>query len=236
MHAKGKAAKSLYKEGQAAEAKDDYLAAYAGIRGGLPEGPEEPLLQDLLRAAEVHRCAVHTHQGEKLRDQGDMSGAMTEFMRALEIDPANELAEQDIRQTKQKISASPTGENAETPQNETPLTEVAGPAELKPTSNEPITIHAFEDSKVVYQTVGKIAGINVLFDPDYTGKRVQVDLQNVSLLDALHISGRALEYLLAPDYREHHLRGAEHARQADGAGCAGGADVLSVEYLADRTI
>jgi general secretion pathway protein D len=37
--------------------------------------------------------------------------------------------------------------------------------------------------------VGKIAGINVLFDPDYTGKRVQVDLQNVSLMDALHILG-----------------------------------------------
>ena len=37
-----------------------------------------------------------------------------------------------------------------------------------------------EDSKVVYQAVGKAAGINVLFDPDYTGKRIHVDLNNVS--------------------------------------------------------
>jgi general secretion pathway protein D len=71
----------------------------------------------------------------------------------------------------------------------TPMNDVGSPAELKAVSNEPITIHAFEDSKVIYQTVGKIAGINVLFDPDYTGKRVQVDLQNVSLMDALHIVG-----------------------------------------------
>ena len=38
-----------------------------------------------------------------------------------------------------------------------------------------------EDSKVVYQTVGKAAGINVLFDPEYTSKRIQVDIANVSL-------------------------------------------------------
>ena len=46
-----------------------------------------------------------------------------------------------------------------------------------------------EDAKVVYQAIGKAAGINVLFDPDYNSKRIQVDLNNVSLLDALRIVG-----------------------------------------------
>jgi general secretion pathway protein D len=188
VQAKGKSsAKALYKAGQAAEAKDDYLAAYAAYAAAFQKEPKNLYYKTSYQRLKFTAAAVHTHQGEKLRDQGDMSGAMTEFMRALEIDPANELAEQDIRQTKEKVAATPT--NAETPESEAPLADVASPAELKPTSNEPITIHAFEDSKVVYQTVGKIAGINVLFDPDYTGKRVQVDLQNVSLLDALHILG-----------------------------------------------
>ena len=39
---------------------------------------------------------------------------------------------------------------------------------LKPMSNEPLTLHYTEDAKVVYQAIGKAAGINVLFDPDYT--------------------------------------------------------------------
>ena len=56
-------------------------------------------------------------------------------------------------------------------------------------SNEPLTLHMIEDSKTVYQAIGKAAGINVLFDPDYISKRVQVDLNNVSLLDALRIVG-----------------------------------------------
>ena len=37
--------------------------------------------------------------------------------------------------------------------------------------------------------MGKAAGVNVLFDPDYNSKRMQVDLNNVSLMDALRIVG-----------------------------------------------
>jgi general secretion pathway protein D len=46
-----------------------------------------------------------------------------------------------------------------------------------------------EDTKVVYQAIAKAAGVNVLFDPDFNSKRIQVDLNNVSLLDALRIVG-----------------------------------------------
>jgi general secretion pathway protein D len=66
---------------------------------------------------------------------------------------------------------------------------MAAPVQLKPLSNEPLTLHMVEDSKNIYQAVGKAAGVNVLFDPDYTGKRIQVDLTNVSLMEALRIVG-----------------------------------------------
>jgi general secretion pathway protein D len=46
-----------------------------------------------------------------------------------------------------------------------------------------------ENSKMIYQAVGRAAGVNILFDPDYTSKPIQVDLNNVSLLDALRIVG-----------------------------------------------
>jgi general secretion pathway protein D len=60
---------------------------------------------------------------------------------------------------------------------------------MKPVSNDPITLHMVEDAKVVYQAVGKAAGLNVIFDPDYQSKRVPVDLTGVSLQDALRIVG-----------------------------------------------
>jgi general secretion pathway protein D len=46
-----------------------------------------------------------------------------------------------------------------------------------------------DDSKNIYQAIGKLAGINVLFDPDYTSKHVQLDLTSASLTDALRIVG-----------------------------------------------
>jgi general secretion pathway protein D len=58
---------------------------------------------------------------------------------------------------------------------------------LKPISSEALTLQMAEDSKIVYETVGKASGINVLFDPEYTSKRIQVSLANVSLPDALRI-------------------------------------------------
>jgi type II secretory pathway component GspD/PulD (secretin) len=63
------------------------------------------------------------------------------------------------------------------------------PLQLKPTSNAPITLHMVDDSKAIYQAIGKSAGIDVVFDSDYVGKHISVDLTNVSLTDALRITG-----------------------------------------------
>src|SRR5438128_6574255 len=65
--------------------------------------------------------------------------------------------------------------------------EAQGPVELATISNIPITLKLTEDTKVIYETVGKLAGINVLFDPDYTSRRVRIELNGVTLEDALEI-------------------------------------------------
>ena len=46
-----------------------------------------------------------------------------------------------------------------------------------------------EDTKVIYTAIGKTAGLNVLFDPDYQSRRIPVDLDNVNVEDALRIVG-----------------------------------------------
>jgi type II secretory pathway component GspD/PulD (secretin) len=63
------------------------------------------------------------------------------------------------------------------------------PVQLKPSTNAPITMHITDDSKAIYQAIAKLDGFNVLFDPDYQPKHVQIDLTNASLNDALRIVG-----------------------------------------------
>jgi general secretion pathway protein D len=192
-------ASKLYKQGQQAEARDDIEGAYEFFYQAYQKKPEDIRYKTAYERTRFTAASLHVKHGEALRDQGDVTGALTEFLRALQIDPSNELATQEIRATRQKSAAKAAKQSANTsvdtngepiPASEAAsMGEMGGPIHLKPLSNEPLTIHAVEDSKVVYQTVGKMAGINVLFDPDYTSKRVQVDLENTNLYDALRIIG-----------------------------------------------
>jgi general secretion pathway protein D len=175
-----------FKQGQAAEAKDDMEAAYEAYYQAYQKKPSDERYKLSWERTRFPAAAMHVEHGEKLRAQGDYTGALTEFLRAIEIDPSNELASQDIKATKDKLNAqAPAPENA--PRTADEDMEFASPIQLKPISNEPLTLHMVEDSRIVYQAVGKAAGINVLFDPAYSSKRIQVDLNNVTLNDALRI-------------------------------------------------
>jgi len=188
--AQAESAASDFKKAQAAEAKDDIDGAYNLYTKAFQKSPSDLRYKTAYERARFTAAAAHIKRGEKLRDQGDTTGALTEFLHALQIDPANELAQQDIDATKRSMGTPVIQqETSVSPAAMSDLDELSSPVRLKPISNDPLTLHMVEDTKVVYQTVGKAAGINVLFDPDYTAKRIQVDLSNVSLYDALRIIG-----------------------------------------------
>jgi general secretion pathway protein D len=189
LAASGPNAKKLYQRGQVAETKDDPITAYEDYYQAWQKEPKNLRYKTAYERLRFQAGAKHVENGEKLLKQGDATQALTEFMRALEIDPSNELAHQDIEKARDKVSNVPTAETSITKNKAEELTMVGSPISLKPISNEPLTLHMTEDSKVVYTTVGKAAGVNVLFDPEYTSKRISVDIANVSLLDALRIVG-----------------------------------------------
>jgi general secretion pathway protein D len=188
LHAES--ASSLYKHGQAAEAREDYDTALDDYQKAYAKAPKDLTYRTSVYRIRISASSLHVSKGRKLAQAGDDQGALVEFLHAAEIDPSNEAAQQEIARVRERQGAA-------TPQTETSLSEQAGtqdeidsmgaPAVLKPLSNEPLTLHYTEDTKVIYQAIGKAAGINILFDPDFTSKRIQVDLNNSSLMDALRI-------------------------------------------------
>ena len=64
---------------------------------------------------------------------------------------------------------------------------MAGPPELKPLSRAPINLKMTNDVKMIYDTVAKLAGLTVVFDPDLTSRRISVELTNVTIEQALDI-------------------------------------------------
>jgi len=59
--------------------------------------------------------------------------------------------------------------------------------ELEPISNTPLTLRMTTTTDNVYKTIGKLAGINVLFDMDYKPQRITIELDEVPLRDALRM-------------------------------------------------
>lgn len=181
-----------FKHGQVAEARQDYDAAFDNYQKAAAKQPKNIEYRAALYRVRVTASGSHMSKGRKLVQAGDEQGALAEFLHAAEIDPGNEAAQQEIAKLRQKHGeAAPEAEVGLPlePGKQEEMDSMGSPVELKPLSNEPLTMHYTEDAKVVYQAIGKAAGINILFDPDYTSKRVQVDLTNSSLLDALRIVG-----------------------------------------------
>jgi general secretion pathway protein D len=191
LHAQS--ARALFKRGQAAEASQDYDAAFEFYEKAAAKAPKDLQYRTSLVRIRVSASGLHMTKGRKLLQAGDQTGALAEFLRAAEIDPSNEAAQQEIARVRalQGQAPPPSSETSlpEAPGKEEEIDSLGPPLTLKPIVNEPLTMHYSEDAKVVYQAIGKAAGINVLFDPDYNSKRIQVDLVNSSLLDALRVVG-----------------------------------------------
>jgi general secretion pathway protein D len=189
---KGESASTYFKRGQTAEAKEDYDAALDNYQKAHKKAPKDLRYRASMYRVRITASAAHVTKGQKLLDAGNEQGALSEFLHAAEIDPSNESAQQAIARVRKKHGEVAPVSETSLPQPEGKqenLETMGAPAVLRPVSNEPLTLHIQEDAKVVYQAIGKAAGVNVLFDPDFTSKRIQVDLNNVSLLDALRIVG-----------------------------------------------
>ena len=191
LSADAESAKSLYAKGKIAEARQNYEQAYDFFKQAYDLKPQDVSYRSAFERLRFLAGASHVHRGQLLREAGRLEEAMAEFQKAAEADPASAIAKQEIQVTKQMMeAASAPGPKAAAPepsQLEKRLQQAAGPVELGAIPNVPINLKITEDSKVIYETIGKLAGVNVLFDPDYTSRRIKVELNSVSLEEALEI-------------------------------------------------
>ncbi len=136
-----------------------------------------------------------------------MQLALGEFQKAHAIDPSNAAADQELKRTMDLLAAKTA---AETPKiNPNPPADsdlLAAPPKLKPLSHEPINLKMTNDSRAVFETIGKLAGVSVIFDPDFTSRRISVDLPNVTLEEALDAVIVREQGFLAADDRQRDSR------------------------------
>ena len=188
VYAKSDSAKALYDKGVDAEARQNYEQAFDDFKEAYSLKPKDLRYRTAFERTRFYAASSEVHRGQILRDAGKFDEAIIQFRKAVETDPSSFIAIQELKRTEQMIKE---GQNPPPQAVTSPLRRrlesAQGPVELAALSNVPITLKVTEKANVIYETVGKLAGINVLFDPEYVPKQVHVELNNVTLEEALGI-------------------------------------------------
>ncbi len=184
-------ASRLFNKGRDIEATLDYEGAFALYNQAYQLKPKNLAYQTASIRVRALAASQHVHRGQQLRDAGHLEEAMLEFRAAALTDPSSFIAQQEIRRTVLLLQSAKAKSTATVDSglvaSQNHLNNTAGPVELSTLSTAPITLKLTEDAKVVYTTIGKLAGINVVFDPDFKSQRISVELVRVTLDEALQI-------------------------------------------------
>ncbi len=205
LEARNRKGDKFLKQGESAEARQMWDEALGFYEKAQAEDPSDPGYMLAVKRARFQASQKHVDLGQKLRNQGQLEGAVEEFQKAILMDPGSAIALEEWRRTADMLEKEKaTGKRGEGAERGLTALEkekkvidertkaMLPPPELKPISQLPATLKMNnQPPKVLYETLGKLAGINVVFDPQFqaAGKNFNLDLNNSTLEEGLDYLG-----------------------------------------------
>ena len=191
MPAHAEKGQSSYKQGRDLEARQNYEGAYASYQRAYDADPRNTRYRAALTRIQFLAAASKVHRATLMQQAGKLEESLILFEEAVRIDPSSPIASQQVTNTRRMIQQS-GGNHAEKVAQPQPvlspdILDAQGPVKLDSFSNLPVTLKLSQDTKIAYQTIGKLAGVNVLFDPDFTSRQLNIELNGVTLREAFDL-------------------------------------------------
>lgn len=184
-------AKAAYNRGVKAANEQKFDAAYLAFKQAFSLKPKNPRYESAYLEGRQRAAEQHIQDGLKLRTDQKLQEALAEFQRAAEIDVTNFDALQELQATAALIKKQEADAANTTPKPQSALArlleQAEGPPELQPSPNTPVTLRMTTTADNVYRTIGKLGGINVLFDLDYKPQKITIELNEVMMQEALRL-------------------------------------------------
>jgi general secretion pathway protein D len=158
------ASRGAYEAGQRSAKAGDWDQAVAFYEKAAREDPESVELRIALRRARLEASRLHLTRARNLKEAGDSAGASAELELALRYDPGNEYARDELRASRKE-----------------PEPPIAAETRIRLKFAEETSL------EVVLRALGKLAGVNVLFDETFRDRSVTVDLDDVTFEQALEL-------------------------------------------------
>jgi len=181
---------SLFREGRKAELRKDWDTALVKYEKALQAEPENAKYLIHEKLARTQGSLFHLKQGRRLVATGRADEAAGEFQKAVSIDPTNEAAAQELGRLLAQQAAAKRVREESIQQALRAREQAAGPpgVQLKPWPTEPLAhFRISADSRKVYETMAKLADLNVAFTSDFQPRPLSIDLTNVKIEDALRV-------------------------------------------------
>lgn len=184
------AGSGVFREGRKAEARKDWDTALVNYEKAVQTQPDNAHFLLHERVARTQASLFHLKRGRRFLAEGRTDEAAGEFQKAVSIDPTNEAAGQELGRLLAAQAAAKRAREAALKQALKAGEEAGGPAtiQLKPFPAEPLAhLRLTADSRKVFETLAKLAGLNVAFTTDFTPRPLSIDLTNVKIEDALRV-------------------------------------------------
>ncbi len=192
----------FFREAQAAEFRKDWDAALQFYKQAVDEDPRDSGYLIGMQRSRFQASSMHVDRGQKSRADGKLDEAIAEFKKAIVADPSSAIALQELKRTQDMLSAptSSAGGRVLTPVEQMrreanlQVESMMGPPELKPVVRRmPYVKLNSQAPRVLYESIGKIAGITTVIDPDGLGA-VQTRNFTVELTDGTSLE-QAFDYV-----------------------------------------
>jgi general secretion pathway protein D len=182
------AGSTAFQEGRKAELRKDYDTALVNYEKAVQAQPDNSRYLIHEKIARTQASLFHLKKGRRLLAERRQNEAVGEFQKAASIDPVNQAAAQELARLLAEQAATKRAREKSIQQALQIHEEAAAPGvvRLKPFPSEVYPhFRLSADSRQVYQTLAKLADLNVAFTQDFQPRPISIDLTNVKLEEAL---------------------------------------------------
>jgi len=186
--AAGCGASRAYRSGQRAANAQQWDEAVEYYRQALQGAPDKPEYKIALERAMQSAAAIHVQQARAFEANGRLDEALREYRKASEFDPSNRSiasrAGELDRELRQRLEASRPRPAIEQMRDQARRN--AQEPTLNPSSRDPLNLRFANTSlRDLLNFIGSATGINVTYDRDFQDRSVTVQLEGVTLEQAL---------------------------------------------------
>jgi general secretion pathway protein D len=178
-----------YREGRKAEARKDWDSALVNYEKALQADPANAAYVLREQRARTQASLFHLKNGRQLLKEERLEEAAGELQKAVNIDPSNQAAAQELARILAKQAEAKRAREAAI-QQALKSREEAQPSgvQLRPCPSAPLAHFRINaDSRKIFETLGKLACLNVAFTSDFRANPLTVDLTDIKVEDALKI-------------------------------------------------